>query len=86
VPYLADLSHVFLHCAAVRPAVNWLLDLWARIVPEDAPVPLDARVLLLGDDGVWAPAGGEAAQGLWLHLQLPLVPSCCLGPGLPWQG
>jgi hypothetical protein len=54
-------SHVFLHCAAV-PVVNWLLGLWARIAPEDAPVPLDARVLLLGDESVWVPAGGEAAQ------------------------
>jgi hypothetical protein len=33
-------------------------------------VPLDARVLLLGDESVWAPGGGEAAQGLWLHLRL----------------
>ncbi len=60
VPFLADLSHVFLPCVLA----NWLLGLWARIAPEDTPVPLYARVLLLGDDGVWAPAGGEAAQGL----------------------
>ncbi len=32
-----------------------------RRIPR--PVPLDARVLLLGDESVWAPAGGEAAQG-----------------------
>jgi hypothetical protein len=63
-----------LHCAAVRPAVNWLRGLWARIAPEDDPVALDARVLLLGDVSVWAPAGGEAAQGLWLHLRLRSLP------------
>jgi hypothetical protein len=27
-------------------------------------------------DGVWAPAGGEAAQGLWLQLHLRLL-FCC---------
>jgi hypothetical protein len=53
-PYLADLSHASLHCTAVWPAVNWLLGVWARIAPEDTPVPLDARVLLLGDECVGA--------------------------------
>ncbi len=34
-------------------------------------MPLDARVILLGsDNSVWAPAGGEKAEGLWLHLRL----------------
>lgn len=70
VPCLADFSHVFLHCPAVRPAVQWLVGLWARIAPEDEVVPLDARVILLGDGTVWAPRGGPAAEELWLHLRL----------------
>jgi hypothetical protein len=70
VPALASLSNIFLHCAAVRPAVDWLRSLWARLAPSDQEVPLDARVLLLGDDSAWLPAGGAAAQELWLHLRL----------------
>ena len=27
-------------------------------------------MILLGDNSVWAPAGGEKAEGLWLHLRL----------------
>jgi hypothetical protein len=34
------------------------------------PVPVDARVLLLGDSAVWAPAGGDGHGSLWLHLRL----------------
>jgi hypothetical protein len=69
-PALADYSHTFLHCPAVRPAVRWLCDMWARIAPEDTPVPHDVRVLLLGDATVWSPAGGEVMSSLWLHLRL----------------
>ena len=70
VPAMADISHVFLHCPAVRPAVEWLRALWHRIAPLDAPVPVDARVVLLGDESVWQPVGGRGPAGLWLHLRL----------------
>jgi hypothetical protein len=33
VPQLESLSHVFMHCPVVQPAVVWLQDLWARLVP-----------------------------------------------------
>jgi hypothetical protein len=33
---------------------------------------VDARVLLLGDLGVWAPLGGLGPERLWLHLRLLL--------------
>jgi hypothetical protein len=70
VPALADFTHTFIACPAVRPALDWLRALWARLAPEDGPVPLDARVLLLGDVSVWSPRGGEGPAGLWLHLRL----------------
>ena len=70
VPALADVSHIFMMCPAVRPAVDWLCQLWARIAPSDDPVPVDARVLLLGDLSVWRPGGGHGPEGLWLHVRL----------------
>jgi hypothetical protein len=86
VPFLADLSHVFLSCAAaVRPAVNCLAAGTAGLVGSHCPrgypcaTGCPGAVLLLGDESVWAPAGGEAAQGLWLHLRL-LFCRRCLGP------
>jgi hypothetical protein len=34
IPHLDSLSHVFImHCPVVQPAVVWLQDLWARLVP-----------------------------------------------------
>ncbi len=89
---LADYSHVFLHCPSLRPAVDWLCDLWGRVAPDDAPVPRDARVLLLGDATVWSPAGGDAQCSLWLHLRLLWCRSvwahvCAASPGtaLSWR-
>jgi len=69
VPQLETLSHVFMHCPVVRPALEWLRQLWSRLVPGD-DVPLDARVLLAGDHTVWAPGGGNDGAELWAHLRL----------------
>jgi hypothetical protein len=55
----SGLSHVFMHCPVVQPAVVWLQDLWARLVPG-SQLPLDARVLLAGDHTVWDPGGAAA--------------------------
>ena len=66
---LESLSHTFLHCPVVRPAVGWLRGLWSTIVADRVP-PLDARVLLAGDHTVWDPGGGDAGAELWTHLRL----------------
>ena len=93
VPALADFSHTFLHCPAARLAVQWLCDVWARIAPADSPVPVDARVLLLGDLDVWLPSGGYGPESLWLHLRLLLCRAVWLlackaraGEPVTWQG
>jgi hypothetical protein len=73
VPALAYFSHTFLHCAAGQASSSHRLKgLWAATAPADPPVPLDTRVLLLGDESVCKRAGGNNAQGLWLHLRLVL--------------
>ena len=66
---LESLSHAFLHCPVVRPAVGWFRGLWGMIVVGRVP-PLDARVLLAGDHTVWDPGGGDAGAELWTHLRL----------------
>jgi len=66
---MESLSHLFVHCPVVRPAVAWLRGVWAMLVAGRVP-PLDARVLLAGDHAVWDPGGGEAGAGLWTHLRL----------------
>ena len=66
-PPCETLSHVFLHCPVVKPAVEWLRGLWARL--GDGPPPLDAQVLVVGDQSVWSPGGGDVWE-LWTHLRL----------------
>jgi hypothetical protein len=66
---MESLSHLFVHCPVVRPAVAWLRGVWAMLVAGRVP-PLDARVLLAGDHAVWDPGGGEAGAELWTHLRL----------------
>jgi hypothetical protein len=75
---MESLSHIFVHCPVVRPAVAWLRGVWAMLVAGRVP-PLDARVLLAGDHTVWDPGGGEACAELWTKgKELP--------PGFPGSG
>jgi hypothetical protein len=66
-----SLSHLFVHCPVVQPAVAWLRGVWALLVAGRVPpLSLDVRVLLPGDHTVWDPGGGEAGAELWTHLCL----------------
>lgn len=70
-PPCETLSHVFLHCPVVQPALQWLRRLCQRVFGQ-AP-PLDADVIVVGDGSKWAPAAGDAsgdAWSLWTHLRL----------------
>jgi hypothetical protein len=60
---MESLSHIFVQCPVVRPAVAWLRGVWAMLVAGRVP-PLDARVLLPGDHTVWCGGCGQ------LHLIL----------------
>ncbi len=72
IPQLESLSHMFMHCPVVQPAVVWLQDLWARLVPGSR-LPLDVRVLVAGDlphcvgpgrGGCWGGAVGPSETAL----------------------
>ena len=67
-PPCETLSHVFVTCPVVSPAVGWLRDLWRRV--GGSLPPLDARVLVVGDKSVWEPEGGRSGWELWSHLRL----------------
>jgi hypothetical protein len=68
---LESLSHVFLQCPVVQPAVAWLRALWGRVV-EGRVLPVNARVLLAGHHTVWDPGGGETGAELWTHFKCKL--------------
>ncbi len=60
----------------MQPASTWLRDLWAKVVVGRQP-PLDARVLLAGDQVnqvMWDPTAGGVlvltGPELWTHLRL----------------
>jgi hypothetical protein len=63
------LTHLFVDCPCVRPAVEWLLDLW-QAVGGSRP-PRDARVLVADEPGVWAPRT-ELAE-LWTVLRVEFL-------------
>ena len=69
-PPCETLSHVFVGCPGVQPAVEWLRQVWAKMAGV-AP-PLDARVIVVGDRSVWSPDVGQASErwATWTHLRL----------------
>lgn len=74
---LETLSHAFLECPAVAPAIDWLVATWAQL--SQHPVPRSARVLLLDDLDAWLdrPADRHVLQ-LWTRLRVALL-------GAIWQ-
>ncbi len=61
IPQLESLSHVFVHCPVVKPAVVWLHDLWARLVPGSRLWTPGCWLLVTGT--VWDPGGVELPFG-----------------------
>jgi hypothetical protein len=71
-PALETLSHAFVDCPTVRPAVEWLRALWAAVAGE--PPPRQAAVLLADDHRIWQPPTAEL-RFLWTALRLQLLHS-----------
>ena len=70
VDTLETLSHCFLTCPAVSPAVDWLCDV-AECLFASRP-PRTAAVILADDQRCWEP-GGAANSSLWTVLRCAFV-------------
>lgn len=67
--HLETLSHAFLDCPDVAPALEWLLGVAGYLFDE--LVPRDPLVILGAADWVWAPrAGGRPVTNLWSILRI----------------
>ena len=62
---LETLSHAFLECPAVQPALQWLRETYAALAGAPAP-PADPLVVLGAAPWLWAPT----QPTLWLHLRV----------------
>jgi exonuclease III len=72
------LTHAFLECPSIAPAVAWLLDTWHHLTQQRAP--RDPRVLLGDDQSAWQPRGPAGPRGgagmwprLWTHLRVTFL-------------
>ena len=72
------LTHAFLACPSISPAVEWLRTVWHRLTGHQPP--LSARLLLGDDQAEWNPAGpdGDLREhklwpALWTRLRVALL-------------
>jgi hypothetical protein len=67
---IETLTHAFMDCPTVRPAVTWLLDVWQAVSGERPP--RSAAVIIADDHRVWAPRHKYAAR-LWSRLRVAFL-------------
>ena len=70
---LETLTHAFLLCPAVVPAVSWLCNLFAAVSGQPAP-PADPQVLLADSYAAWQPQP-SSLQFLWTNMRLTFLHS-----------
>lgn len=70
-----DITHAFLSCPDILPAVDWLLNAWAALAGLDRPPPKSAALLLADDINAWPedirPSG--PAYRLWTRLRVNVL-------------
>ena len=75
-----DITHAFLSCPDILPAIDWLLNAWAALAGLDRPPPKTAALLLADDINAWPedirPSG--PAYRLWTRLRVNVL-------GAIWQ-
>ena len=70
-PPCETLSHVFVRCPVVWPAVQWLRRLCQRALGRVPPEHCIVDVIVVGAERMWRPPGdGAHPWGLWSHLRL----------------
>ena len=70
---MESLSHLFIHCPSVRPALDWLLSTWQAISGKQL-LP-DPAIILADDPAAW-PAGCKPEpdlHSLWTRLRLAFL-------------
>ena len=73
---LESLTHAFLTCPAVAPAVAWVCSLFAAVSGQPAP-PADPQVFLADDFTAWQPQPASL-QFLWTNVRLSFLHSVWL--------
>jgi exonuclease III len=68
---LETLSHAFLDCPAIAPALDWLLQLWAALTPGQPQPPRSALLLLADWRQDWSPS--PDAADLWALLRVTFL-------------
>ena len=68
---LETLQHALLECPAVKPALQWLVELWIRIDGGSGP-PLTPAVWLQGAADAWRPQR-EIHTALWRTLRVSML-------------
>ena len=70
-----DITHAFLSCPDILPAIDWLLNAWAALAGLDRPPPKSAALLLADDINAWPedirPTG--PAYRLWTRLRVNVL-------------
>lgn len=70
--HLETLTHAFMDCPDVAPALEWLLGVAGCLL--GVRVPRDPLVLLGDADWVWVPrVGGQPAAALWSTLRIAFI-------------
>jgi hypothetical protein len=70
---LETLTHAFLECPEVQPAVEWALATWERLAGPEAAVPRTAAFLLADDPAGWAGAAVPGLYSMWTRLRVALL-------------
>ena len=67
------LTHAFLECPEVRPAVEWLQQTWEQLAGERYAVPLTPAFLLADDPEGWVGADDGRVYRQWTRLRVAFL-------------
>ena len=71
-----NISHAFLDCPAVAPAIDWLLQAWQVLSGSTTPPPRTAAVLLADDIAAWPQESRPSRKSevsLWTRLRVSVI-------------